>query len=102
MKFPFCHVRGRVKVSLQRCNDVFLIQEHCHHYQEDLDELRNMTVGSEDYEELFVELDQLVCNKEEKGYCCSTIAPNGGLFIAASSCCSLVLFYPSLFFFIEF
>ena len=79
MKFPFCHVRGRVKVSLQRCNDVFLIQEHCHHYQEDLDELRNKKAGSKDYEELFAELEKLVCNKEEQGYCCSTIEPHGGV-----------------------
>ena len=63
-----------------------LIQEHCDHYQEDLDQLRNMTAGSEDYAELFVELDQLVCNKDEQGYCCSTIVPNG-LFEGASPCC---------------
>merc|ERR1711970_149138 len=54
-------------------------KENCYHYQEDLDQLRNMTVGSEDYEELFSELGQLVCNKKEKGYCCSTVVPNGGV-----------------------
>merc|ERR1711934_1044819 len=54
-------------------------KEHCYHYQEDLNELRNKTAGSKDYEELFAELDKLVCNKEEQGYCCSTIEPHGGV-----------------------
>ena len=63
------------------------IQEHCFHYQEDMDELRNMTAGSEEYEELFAELAELVCNREEKGYCCSTIAPNQALVGFSDHCC---------------
>merc|ERR1712106_291065 len=63
-------------------------KEHCYHYQEDLDELRNMTVGSKEYNELFAELGQMVCNKEEKGYCCSTIEENVGWLHPSSPCCS--------------
>ena len=35
-------------------------QEQCYHYQEDLDQLRNITTGSAEYEEMFSELSKLV------------------------------------------
>merc|ERR550525_509502 len=63
-------------------------KEHCYHYQEDLDQLRNMTVGSEDYEEFFSELGQLVCNKEEKATAAPPLFPTeaslGGHFETAA------------------
>merc|ERR1712013_258538 len=63
-------------------------KEQCYHFQEDLDQLRNITTGSVEYEEMFSELSKLVCNKEKRGYCCSTIATHGGI-IGGSllSCC---------------
>ena len=63
------------------------IQDHCFHYQEDMDKLRKMTVGSKEYEELFAEVSEMVCNKEKKGYCCSTIAPNQGWVQDSADCC---------------
>ena len=35
-------------------------QEQCYHYQEDLDQLRNITTGTAEYEEMFSELTKLV------------------------------------------
>merc|ERR1712107_201657 len=40
-------------------------KEQCYHYQEDLDQLRNITMGLVEYEEMFSELSKLVCNKGE-------------------------------------
>ena len=38
-------------------------QEQCYHYQEDLDQLRNITMGSAEYEEMFSELSKLVSDE---------------------------------------
>ena len=48
-------------------------QEQCYHYQEDLDQLRNITTGSAEYEEMFSELSKLVsdnCVNDDYRYDC--------------------------------
>ena len=48
-------------------------QETCAHFQEDVARLENLSIESLEYEELVEELKRGVCNKEERGFCCSSI-----------------------------
>ena len=64
-----------------------IAQENCTHFQEDVAKLESLSIESLEYELLVKELRKGVCNKEEKGFCCSTIAENAVAARPANKCC---------------
>ena len=63
-------------------------QENCPHFQEDVAKLESLSIESLEYESLVEELRKGVCNKEEQGFCCSTIEPNAVVAPRGAKCCS--------------
>ena len=43
---------------------------NCTAFLEERDRLMTLTPGTEEYTQLFEDVEKLVCNKEEKGVCC--------------------------------
>ena len=65
-----------------------IAQENCSHFQEDVAKLEDLSIESLEYESLVQELRKGVCNKEEQGFCCSTIEPNAVVAPRGAKCCS--------------
>merc|ERR1719275_151374 len=51
-------------------------QENCSHFQEDVAKLESLSIEGLEYEKLIDDLKEGVCNKEQRGFCCSTIETN--------------------------
>ena len=68
-------------------NEECLPQESCQYFQEEVTRLEELPKGSEEYQELVANMQKLVCNKEEKGFCCSLIETNGIIGGPAEKCC---------------
>ena len=64
-----------------------IAQENCPHFQEDVAKLESLSIESLGYESLVKELRKGVCNKEEQGFCCSTIVENAVAAPRAAKCC---------------
>ena len=47
-----------------------VLQNNCTTFLEEKDELTGLTSGTEEYNQLFANLEKQVCNKENKGVCC--------------------------------
>merc|ERR1712130_448562 len=71
-----------------------IAQENCTHFQEDVAKLESLSIESLEYELLVKELRKGVCNKEEKGFCCSTIAENAVAARPANKCCPQCRSHP--------
>ena len=50
-----------------------VLQNNCTTFLEEKDELTALTSGTEEYNQLFANLEKQVCNKENKGVCCIDI-----------------------------
>ena len=70
-----------------RRNEECIPQESCMYFQEEVTRLEEMAIGSEEYKELVANMQKLVCNKEEKGFCCSLIETNSIIGGPAEKCC---------------
>ena len=68
-------------------NEECLPQESCQYFQEEVTRLEELPKGTEEYQELVADMQKLVCNKEEKGFCCSLIETNGIIGGPAEKCC---------------
>ena len=68
-------------------NEECLPQESCKYFQEEVTRLEELPKGTEEYQELVANMQKLVCNKEEKGFCCSLIETNGIIGGPAEKCC---------------
>merc|ERR1712108_68298 len=62
-------------------------QEGCEYFQEDVTRLEDSPIGSEEYQKLVADMQKLVCNKEERGFCCSLIETNSIIGGPAEKCC---------------
>merc|ERR1712243_1820 len=71
-----------------------IVQEKCRHFQEDVAKLENISIESLEYESLVAELRKGVCNKEEKGFCCSSIETNSVAGPRATKCCRQCRYNP--------
>ena len=70
-----------------RGNQECIPQESCKYFQEDVARLEELGIGSEEYQELVGNMRKLVCNKEERGFCCSLIETNGIIGGPSQKCC---------------
>ena len=50
-----------------------VLQNNCTTFLEEKDELTGLTSGTEEYNQLFANLEKQICNKENKGVCCIDI-----------------------------
>ena len=80
---------GLIKTTHNPCppTDDCIAQENCHHFQEDVAKLESLSIESLEYESLVADLKKGVCNKEEKGFCCSSIETNSVAGPRATKCC---------------
>ena len=81
---------GLIETTHNRCPSTHdcIAQENCPHFQEDVAKLESLSIESLEYESLVEELRRGVCNKEEQGFCCSTIEPNAAAASRGTKCCS--------------
>merc|ERR1712108_26244 len=69
-------------------------QESCEYFQEEVTRLEDLPIGSEEYQKLVADMQKLVCNKEEKGFCCSIIETNSIIGGPAEKCCRECRYHP--------
>ena len=62
-------------------------QELCPYFQEDVTRLEQLPVESKEYKEMVANMQRYVCNKKEKGFCCSLIETNSIIGGPAQKCC---------------
>ena len=66
-----------------------VLQNNCTTFLEEKDELTGLTSGTEEYNQLFANLEKQVCNKENKGVCCIDI---GERYMISIICLSFSIF----------
>ena len=62
-------------------------QELCPYFQEDVTRLEQLPEESREYKEMVANMQRFVCNKKEKGFCCSLIETNSIIGGPAQKCC---------------
>ena len=62
-------------------------QELCPYFQEDVTRLEQLPGESKEYKEMVANMQRYVCNKKEKGFCCSLIETNSIIGGPAQKCC---------------
>ena len=80
---PLLNVTDNECSGSQEC----IPQESCKYFQEDLARLEELHIESEEYKELMAAVQKLVCNKEERGFCCSLIDTQSIIGGPAEKCC---------------
>ena len=80
---------GLIEVTHNPCPPTHdcVAQENCSHFQEDVAKLKSLSIESLEYEKLIEDLKESVCNKEERGFCCSTLETNVAVAPRGSKCC---------------
>merc|ERR1712156_578437 len=59
----------------------------CPYFQEDVTRLEQLLEESKEYKEMVANMQRYVCNKKEKGFCCSLIETNSIIGGPAQKCC---------------
>ena len=59
----------------------------CPYFQEDVTRLEQLPEESKEYKEMVANMQRYVCNKNEKGLCCSLIETNSIFGGPAEKCC---------------